>query len=138
MTDPTTLPAPAPVVPPETKPYWDATAEGRLVLPKCVNCGSINWYPKAFCPVCSNFGVEWIDAQGTGSVYSFTITRRGSGAYAQAGPYVLAYVELDEGPRIMTNIVDADLETLAVGDRVEVEFHETGSGTSLARFHPLR
>ena len=134
MTEASTLPAPAPIVSPETKPFWDATAEGKLVLPKCQHCGSINWYPKVFCPECGKFGVDWIDAAGTGTIYTFAITRRGAGAYAQAGPYVLAYVELDEGMRIMTNIVDADLETLAIGDKVQVVFHDTGAGTALPRF----
>jgi uncharacterized OB-fold protein len=128
------MPAPAPIVSPETKPYWDATAEGKLVLPKCQNCGSVNWYPKVFCPVCGKFGVDWIDAAGTGTIYTFAITRRGLGVGAHAGPYVLAYVELDEGIRMMTNIVDADLEKLAIGDKVEVVFHDTGAGTALPRF----
>lgn len=131
-----TLPAPAPIVSPETQPFWDGTAQGKLLLPKCQNCGSINWYPKVFCPECGKFGVDWIEAAGTGTVYTFAITRRGAGNYAQAGPYVLAYVELDEGPRIMTNIVDADLEKLAVGDKVTVVFHDTGQGTALPRFKP--
>ena len=128
------LPAPAPVVNPETKPFWDGTAHALLLLPRCQNCQSINWYPKVFCPECGRFGVEWIEAAGTGTVYTFTIVRRGMGSYADAGPYTLAYVELDEGPRILTNVVDADLEKLAIGDRVTVVFHDTGEENALPRF----
>jgi uncharacterized OB-fold protein len=131
-----TMPAPAPIVSVENKPFWDATAEGRLVLPQCQACKSINWYPKVFCGECGSFGVDWIDAAGTGTVYSFAITRRGMGAYAQAGPYILAYVELDEGPRILTNIVDVDVDTVKIGDKMQVVFHDTGAGTALPRFKP--
>ena len=137
MTDTsTTMPAPAPEVTPETKPFWDATAEGRLVLPKCTSCGFVIWYPRQFCPECHSHEVEWIDAAGTGTIYSFSITRRGQGAYAKAAPYVLAYVELEEGPRMMTNIVDCDPETLQIGQAVEVVFHDTGAGNALPRFRP--
>lgn len=131
------MPAPAPIVNPENKPFWDATLEGRLVLPKCQSCGSINWYPRVFCPECGKFGVDWIDAAGTGTIYTFAITRRGMGAYGKAGAYVLAYVELDEGPRIMTNIVDCDVDSINIGDKVRVVFHGTGAGAALPRFAPV-
>ncbi len=131
-----TLPAPAPIVNPENKPFWDGTAEGKLLLPKCQNCGSINWYPRVFCPACHKFGVDWIEAAGTGTIYTFAITRKGVGNYGGAGTYVLAYVELDEGPRIMTNIVDVDPDSISVGDKVKVVFHDTGKGSALPRFAP--
>jgi uncharacterized protein len=136
MTTPS-LPAPAPVINPETKPYWDATLEGKLMLKQCTACGTVNWYPRTLCPACGSFDTEWIQATGRGTIYTFTVTRRGSGAYAAAAPYVLAYVELDEGPRMMTNIVDCDVDAIAVGDRVEVVFHDTGQGAALPRFRPV-
>ncbi len=132
----TQLPAPAPIVTPETKPFWDATAEGRLVLPKCTACGTVIWYPRQFCPECSGQDVEWIEASGKGTVYSFSINRRGDGPFREASPFVLAYVELDEGPRIMTNVVDCDPESVEVGQAVTVVFHDTGKGTALPRFRP--
>ena len=128
------LPAPAPPVTPETKAFWDATAEGRLVLPKCRACQTVIWYPRAICPACHAMDVEWVEASGRGTIYSFTVVRRGG--YAGGGDYVLAYVELDEGPRMMTNIVDCDLEGLACGQPVQVVFHDTGHGTALPRFKP--
>jgi uncharacterized protein len=133
------LPAPAPFVNPEVKPFWDATAEGRLVLPKCTACGTIIWYPRPFCPACSSTKVEWVDASGKGTIYSFTVNRRGQAdlpAYREAGVYVLAYVELAEGPRVMTNIVDCDPDSVRIGQAVEVIFHDTGQGTALPRFRP--
>jgi uncharacterized OB-fold protein len=131
----TELPAPAPAVNPETKEFWDATAEGRLLLKRCLDCGGVIWYPRAFCPECSSMRTEWFPASGRGRVYSYTVNHRTEGAYKDAGPLVLAYVELEEGPRMMTNIVGAGAR-LAVGLPVEVVFHDTGEGSALPRFRP--
>lgn len=139
-----TLPTPEPWVHQDAQPYWDAAAEGRLVLPRCTSCGTVIWYPRGFCPTCSSFDVEWVELPGTGSVYSSSIPRRGQGAYADAAPYVLAYVELDlpegasdqVGPRVITNIVDCDPWSVSVGDRVEAVFHPTERGVALVRFRP--
>jgi uncharacterized OB-fold protein len=136
---PSTLPAPAPNVLPEIKAFWDGTAEGKLLLPRCLECRTLIWYPKPFCPSCASTHVEWVPASGRGTVYSFTVNRRGVAdlsAYRNAGVYVLAYVELDEGPRIMTNIVDCDPESVRIGQQVELVFHDTGEGSALARFRP--
>ena len=130
------LPAPAPAVNPETKDFWAATADGRLLLKRCLDCGSVIWYPRAICPQCSSLHTEWFEASGRGRVYSYTINYRGEGAYQDCAPFVLAYVELDEGPRMMTNIVEADDADLAVGLPVEVVFHDTGEGSALPRCRP--
>ena len=136
----TELPAPDPSVSADAQPFWDATSEHRLVLPRCTACASFIWYPRGFCPRCGSFAVDWEEVAGTGTVYSFAIPRRGQGAYRDVAPYVLAYVELDvpggDGPRIITNIVDCDPGELSIGDRVTVEFHDTGSGHALPRFRP--
>jgi uncharacterized OB-fold protein len=134
-----TLPAPAPNVLPEVKAFWDGTAEGKLLLPRCLDCRTLIWYPKPFCPSCASTRVEWVPASGRGTVYSYTVNRRGVAdlsAYRNAGVYVLAYVELDEGPRMMTNIVDCDPESVRIGQKVELVFHDTGEGNALARFRP--
>jgi uncharacterized OB-fold protein len=134
------LPAPAPFVQPEIKTFWDATAQGKLLLPKCTECGSLIWFPRPFCPECASTSVEWVQASGRGTIYSFTVNRRGvadMSAYRNAGEYVLAYVELEEGPRMMTNIVDCDPNSVRVGQKVELVFHDTGEGTALARFRPF-
>jgi uncharacterized OB-fold protein len=134
------LPAPAPVVLPEVKPFWDATALGKLLLPRCQECGTLIWFPRPFCPECASLKVEWTEASGRGTVYSFTINRRGTAdlpAYRDVGPYVLAYVELEEGPRIMTNIVECEPESVRIGQSVEVVFHDTGQDTALVRFRPV-
>lgn len=133
------LPAPAPFVNPEVKAFWDGTAEGKLLLPRCEDCQSVIWYPRPFCPECASTRVSWVQASGRGTVYSFTVNRRGSAdlpEYRNSGTYVLAYVQLEEGPRVMTNIVDCDPDSVRIGQSVEVVFHDTGQGTALPRFRP--
>ncbi|SRR6266568_4243856 len=133
------LPAPAPFVQPEVKAFWDGTAAGKLLLPRCLECSEVIWFPRPFCPSCASTRVEWVEASGRGTIYSFTVNRRGvadMSAYREAGVYVLAYVELEEGPRIMTNIVDCDPDSVRIGQQVEVVFHDTGQGTALTRFRP--
>ena len=132
------LPAPPPAVNPETTAFWAATADGRLLLKRCLDCGAVIWYPRAICPACASLRTEWIEAAGRGRVYSYTVNHRGEGAYQGSPPFVLGYVELDEGPRMMTNLVGVDLAELAVGMPVEVVFHDTGNGSALPRFQPLR
>jgi uncharacterized protein len=132
------LPAPAPAINPETTEFWAATAAGRLLVKRCQDCDSLIWYPRAICPECSSLRTEWFEVSGRGSIYSYTVNYRGEGVYQGAPPFVLAYVELDEGLRMMTNIVAASEADLAVGLPVEVVFHDTGEGTALPRFRPLR
>ena len=133
------MPTPVPAVNPEVKVFWDATAEGRLLLPKCQDCAGLIWFPRPFCPQCGSLNIDWVQASGKGTIYSFTVNRRGAGdlvEYKDPVPYVLAYVELEEGPRIMTNIVGCDPDSVRIGQAVEVVFHDTGQGSALYRFKP--
>jgi uncharacterized protein len=131
------LPAPAPEVHPETAAFWAGTARGVLLLQRCEGCGKALWYPRFLCPHCHSTRLESFEATGRGTVHSFTLTRRGILDYKDCGPYVLAFVELEEGPKMMTNIVGADPAELAIGQPVEVVFHDTGQGTALPRFRPV-
>jgi uncharacterized OB-fold protein len=129
-----------PAFPPEPSledaPFWEAAAEDRLVLPRCRSCSTFIWYPRAFCPQCrSTSGVEWVPASGRGTVYSFTVSHRGMGPWSEHAPYVVAYVELEEGPRVLTNIVGADLDSLRIGDAVEAVFQPAGP-SKVPRFRP--
>jgi hypothetical protein len=128
------LPTFPPTVTHDTKPYWDATAEGKLVLPRCNACGVVIWYPRTVCPQCSSTDVGWFEASGKGSIYSYTLVRRAGGPWREVVPYVLAYVELEEGPRVLTNIVGAQPADLDVGRAVEAVFEDTGEGNALVRF----
>jgi uncharacterized OB-fold protein len=132
------LPSRPPIVNDDTRPFWDATAGGRIHLPRCETCDLVIWYPRHHCPDCQG-DVTWVDVSGRGTIYSYTIVRRGaSGSWREHPNYVIAYVELEEGPRLLTNIVEADPDALGVGDRVEVVFDDTGEGNSLLRFRPAK
>jgi uncharacterized OB-fold protein len=128
------LPVPAPERTPETSEFWDATTEGRLLLTRCERCDAVIWYPKTYCSECGGLSVSWIEAAGTGTVYSFTVAHRGPGAFGEAVPYVIAYVELAEGPRILTNIVGCEPDQVSIGHPVRVVFSDTGQGSALYRF----
>ncbi len=134
---PTALPTRAPTVNEDTTSFWAATAEGRLELQRCRDCGTIIWWPRAICPSCSSFGLDTFDASGRGTIYSCTTVHRSQGrSWNAATPYVVAYVELEEGPRVMTNIVDCDPAEVRIGTPVRVVFHDTGEGNALPRFTP--
>ena len=130
------LPTRPPVRTVETEPFWAGCAEGRLVLPRCDRCRHWIWYPRTFCPACAGTDVSWTEVSGDATVYSCTVVRRGTGPYRDHAPYVLAYVELAEGPRVMTNIVDVDPESVRIGQPVRVVFDPAGDADALPRFAP--
>ncbi|WP_128904748.1 Zn-ribbon domain-containing OB-fold protein [Halorubrum amylolyticum] len=129
------LPAPEPSITPETEEFWEATTEGRLLIRHCNDCGDAYHYPRTFCPFCGSDDTEWTES-GQGEIYAYTVTHQAGGAYGEAAPYILAYVELEEGPRVMTNIVGADPDETEIGDEVEVVFDEASESASLPRFTP--
>ncbi|HCB33638.1 MAG TPA: nucleotide-binding protein [Acidimicrobiaceae bacterium] len=130
------MPARAPQTNSETQPFFDAAAAGKLRLPRCDDCAHVVWYPRSRCDACASTALTWFDASGAGSVYSFTVTRRVPGRWQAATPFVVAYVELDEGPRVLTNVVDCDPESVVVGMRVAAVFEPTDDGPPLLRFRP--
>ena len=128
MTQDRALPAPQPN--PETQAYWDAAKEGRLLVRRCNACGEIHFYPRSICPFCFSDDTQWLESKGDGVIYSYSVMRRG------AAPYALAYVTLDEGPTLMTNIVDCDLASLRIGQRVRVTFKQSDNGFRIPVFTP--
>jgi uncharacterized OB-fold protein len=141
MTD---LPVGRPPFNPEAAPFWSAATEGRLVLPACDACGHVIWYPRSWCPVCGGGSVTWTEMSGRGTVYACTVFRKGMGAWAAAAPYVGAYVELDEGPRVLTNIVTDDPSSVHVGLAVTAVFvpieddRDDAEAQAILRFTPIR
>ena len=121
-----------PAMNPGDEPYFQAAAEGKLLLKKCNACGEVHHYPRALCPFCFSEKVEWVQAKGTGEIYTYSVTRRGGPV-----PYCIAYVTLDEGPKMMTNIVDTDLDTIKCGQKVKVVFKKTEGGASVPVFTPV-
>lgn len=121
---------PAPIVDPATEPYWAAAKEGVLKIRRCTGCGKPHWYPRPVCPYCMA-DTEWVDAGGGGTIYAVSVTRK-----AGPIPYAIAYVALDEGVTMLTNIVECDLDTLGIGQRVRVTFADMEGGWKLPVFRP--
>jgi uncharacterized OB-fold protein len=136
MPDKPTLPVPQLAESPELAPHFDGLRKGQLILPRCDACSVIVWYPRAFCPSCGSTTVTWVESRGRGTVYSFTIVRKGVGPFADCAPYVVAYIELDEGPRVLTNIVGAP-EEVAIGAEVTARYELDADGTPILRFQLL-
>lgn len=118
-------PRPLPKLTPETAPFFAAAADGRLALGECPDCGLTFYYPRGTCPDCLSPDVSLVDAAGTGEIYSYTVLTGLENWPEDALPVVLAYVELDEDVRLMTNVVDCDPEALSIGDDVRVAFVDT-------------
>ena len=128
------LPVGEPVVDEDSRPFWEGAAEGRLVLPRCRRCQTVIWYPRHLCVNCGSREVDWFEASGSGSVYSFTVVRNGEGAFSTTTPFVVAYVELEEGPRVLTNLI-GEPAGWSVGQPVSAVFdRSTEGGQPLLRF----
>lgn len=115
----------------ETEAYWNAAKEGKLLIKKCDDCSKPHFYPRSICPHCSSSNTSWIEASGKGKIYTYSVMRR-----AQI-PYVMAYVRLEEGVTMMTNIVECDLDDVHCDQAVEVTFRETEGKLALPVFRPV-
>ena len=121
---------PAPPVTPESAPFFEAAKAGRFMLARCTACGKTHWYPRALCPFCDG-PTQWEDASGLGTIYSFSVMRRA------VPPYAIAYVTLDAGPTMMTNLVDCDFDALRIGQRVRLVFRPSDGGAPVPCFAPV-
>ena len=119
----------APTVFPDNEAFWKAAGEGRLLIKHCAACSQYHWYPRPLCPFCLSDRTEWKEASGRGTVYTFSVTRR-----AGPIPFAIAYVTLEEGPTMMTNLVDCDLDAVRIGDKVQVVFKPTDGGPPVPMF----
>ena len=122
---------PAPLPNPENQPYFDAAAKGTLLVGKCNDCGEHHFYPRRLCPHCFSANTEWLAAKGTGSIYTYSTMHRGVPV-----PYTIAYVTLDEGVSMMTNIVDCASDTIRIGQKVRVVFKPSDGGPPVPMFTP--
>lgn len=121
----------SPAVTSETAQFWSRVNDGQLTVPQCKSCGKFHWYPSANCPFCTSDNVELKPAKGTGTIYTYSISRRGKN-----DSYVIAYVTLDEGVTMMTNIINADAAKLAIGQKVRLALVESENGQRVPMFEP--
>ena len=133
MSEPTRFEPPISEV---AEPFWDATREGRLLLQWCTACARPVWYPREVCPRCLASTLEWRESQGLGVVYACTVEHKAQ-TRALEPPYVVALVDLDEGVRLLSNVVGCPPEWVAVGDRVRVTWEQLSDGRRLPLFEPV-
>ncbi len=129
----------APQPSPETKPYWDACKRNELSLPFCLRCEQFFFYPRPFCPKCFGWEIEWRTCSGRGTLYTYAIQYRPQGPGFEP-PYVTAIVQLEEGPRMLTSLVDIepDPANIQCDMPVEVTFQELTGEINLPVFRPAR
>ena len=128
---------PLPRIDEESRGYWEALARHELYFQRCRDCGTKRFYPRALCPACLSSATEWVRATGRGTVYSFTVTYQNQApGFREELPYVLAIVELDEGVRMMTNVVGCAPDAVRIGMAVEVVFEDVTAEITLAKFRP--
>ena len=123
---------PVPAVTVETKPFWDAAAEGKFLIKHCNACGEDHWYPRALCPFCFSDETVWEESPGEGVIYSYSVMHR-----SPSGPYAIGYVTLNEGPAVLTNFVDVAPDGLSIGQKVKVKFQPTENGPPVPVFSPV-
>lgn len=129
---------PVPPVDPDTRPFWEGCKRHELLLQRCDDCGAFRYPPRQFCGRCFSDNTQWVRASGRGTVYSYTVIRQiGHPAFRDQVPYVVAYVDLEEGVRMMSNIVQCPPERVHIGMPVEVVFEEVTDLITLPKFRPV-
>lgn len=122
-----------------TAPYWDACRRGELRLQRCTACGTFLHFPGLACSACGSADLDWAKVAGTGTVYSFVVVHQTANPrFKSRVPYVVAWIELDEGPsaRVLSDLVDCDPEKVRIGDPVELVFDHSWPGYVVPRFRP--
>lgn len=115
---------------PEAEPYWEGARAGRLMIKHCNGCGKPHFYPRTICPRCGSDATEWRSSSGKGTLYTYSAMRR------TKEPYAIAFVTLEEGVSMMTNIVDCDLDELRIGQKVVLRWQNAEDGTPIPVFTP--
>ncbi|WP_261553968.1 Zn-ribbon domain-containing OB-fold protein [Frankia tisae] len=126
-----------PTIEDENRPFWDAARQGRFLIARCASCGRAHHYPRPFCPFCWSEDVSWEDASGLATLYTYsTVFVNDLHPFAERIPYVAALVDLAEGPRVMTNIIDADPADLHIGMPLTVAYRELTDEITAPVFRP--
>ena len=130
---------PLPHIDEETRPWWEAIQRHELYVQKCRDCGDLRFHPRAQCTNCLSPHTEWVRCAGRGKVYTFTTTYQNNApGFRESLPYVMAWVELDEGVKMLTNVVECRPEDAKIGMPVEVVYEDVTPQVTLAKFRPAR
>lgn len=131
------MPRPLPTPDHESAEFWRRVRAHRFALQRCTACRAFRFYPRAVCPECLAGGFEWVEATGRGTLYSFTVCHRpASEAFADRVPYIVALVELQEGVRVLANLLDCAPERARVGMAVTLGYDDTADDITLYQFKP--
>ena len=128
---------PLPTIAGETKPFWDSCRQGKLLLQRCDRCNEYQFYPRGICAHCWSNDIKWVQSSGKGTVWTFTVTYQNRTPGFDTGPYVLALVELEEGIKMFTNIVDCEPGDVKIGMPVEVTFVQANEQVTVPYFKPV-
>ena len=121
----------------ESRGFWEACRRHELYVQRCRACATMRHHPRAVCPSCLSHDTEWVRCSGRGTVYSFTVTHQNQApGFRERVPYALAVVELEEGPRLLTNVVECAPDAVCIGMAVEVVFEDVSAETTLVKFRP--
>jgi uncharacterized OB-fold protein len=123
---------PSPTCNPENKLFWEAAQENLLILKFCNSCKEPHYYPRSICPHCGSNETTWVESNGLGEIYSYTVMRRGVEV-----PFAMAYVKLNEGISLLTHLTNCDFDKVRVGQKVKVVFQETQDGQKTHLFEPI-
>jgi len=132
-----TKPLPRPLSPELTRPFWEAARRHELFMPRCTMCDYVFFYPRSECPRCLSTNLEWVKVSGRARLHSFTVVQQpANAAFREDVPYVYAVVQLDEGPRLVSNIVQGDIDALRVDMPLEAVFDDVTPEWTLVKFRP--
>ena len=130
-------PLPRPISPEVTRPFWEAAKRHELVMPRCQTCDHLFFYPRSECPRCLSNHLEWMRVSGRGRLHTYTIVYQpANAAFRDDTPYICAVVQLDEGPRMVSNVVQCDIEAVKVDMPLEAIFDDVTPECTLVKFKP--
>ena len=131
---------PLPEVTPVNQPFWDGAKAGKLMMQKCANCSTWVFPPRPVCGDCASEKLDWVEVSGKGKIFCFTIIREVVGTalrgFGPDIPYVTAWVDLDDGPRLCSNVIGCPIEQVKIDMPVVTVFEDTGDGITLPKFKP--
>ena len=130
-------PLPVPLNPETSRPFWEAVKRHELVMPRCIRCDRLFFYPREVCPVCLSSDIDWVQVSGRGRLHSYTVIHQPANpAFRDDAPYVYALVQLDEGPRMIANLVDCPPEQAQIDMPLVAVYDDVTPDVTLVKFRP--
>lgn len=128
-----------PVVDGDSKVFWEGCQNEKLMIQRCEDCDTSIFYPRIICPHCMSDRVQWVESAGKGKIYSYTVARKHPDPrIREQGPFIIALVTLTEGVRMMTNIINVDINEVACEMPVEVVFEKVNEQLTIPKFQPIK